>query len=223
MRFATTIVISFLTATPAWAQGSGFADVVVEFFDGGNGTLSCPEAQGGEFPPPASEPTCVSFSAALGDDPGATSDYVSIPEGSFMTLGFTDESILDGPGDDIFIAEVGDAEENAEIYVSRTRSTDPADFELLGVANGNTITSFDLASIGFAGRVRAIKVLSLENGGAPAAPGFDLANIEAINFQPIDLPAMSWPGHAALVAALIAVGSSGARRASHAKPREPRE
>ena len=199
------LVVACLLPSLASAQSFGFADVVVEYFDGGNGTIVCPEAQGGVFPPPATSPTCVPFSAALGDDPGPVSDYVSIPMGSFLTLGFVNDQIIDGPGDDLFIAEVGDAEENAEIYVSSLLSTDPADYTLIGIANGNTVTSFDLASIGFTGEVRAVKVLSLENGGAPSAPGFDLAHIEAINAS-VPVPSASALGLAALAATLLALG-----------------
>jgi len=68
-RLALAVLVLVLWALPA-AGLVGFADVVVEYFDSGNGTLTCPEAQGGSFPPPASSPTCVSFSAALGADPG---------------------------------------------------------------------------------------------------------------------------------------------------------
>jgi hypothetical protein len=187
----------------------GFADIVVEYFDSGNGSLICPEAQGGSFPPPAATPTCVPFSAALGDDPGypdTPADYVSIPEGSFLTLGFVDEVVVDGPDDDIFILEVGDASELADIYISSQLSIDPGDYTFLGQANGNTISSFDLADIGFTDQVRAIKVVSLQNGGAPAAPGFDLASIEALQFQPTAVPALSPFGVTALVVGLLAAG-----------------
>jgi len=187
-----SFMMSVLIHTTARAETIGFADIVVEYFDSGAGSLTCPEGQGGVFPPAATSPTCVPLSVVLGDDPGPTFDYLSLPIGSFITVGFTDEVIIDGPGDDIFIAEVGDAQENAEIYVSSLLSTDPNDFTLLGIANGNTVTSFDLASIGFTEQVFAVKILSLENGGAPAAPGFDLAYVEAINYSVVPVPAAIW-------------------------------
>jgi hypothetical protein len=165
----------------------GYADVVVEFHDGGNGTLSCAEGQGGSFPPPASSPTCVPFSVVLGSDPDVPTlsnpaDYLSIPMGSFVTVGFTDEIVTDGPGDDLFIQEVGNASELADVYVSSLLSTNPADYVFLGQANGNSISSFDLGSIGFLGPVSAVKIVSLQNGGAPSAPGFDLASVRALQF-----------------------------------------
>lgn len=183
---------SVITWSPLAADTIGYADLFIEYFDSGNGTLSCPEGQGGVFPPPATTPTCVSFDVVLGDDPGPTSDYLSIPMDSFITVGFVDEVVVDGPGDDLFISEVGDAGELAEIWISAGFSTDPDDFVLLGTANGNTLSSFDLAEIGFTDAVRAVKVLSLQNGGAPSAPGFDLAHVQAVNFAPVPVPAALW-------------------------------
>ena len=131
---------------------------------------------------------------------------MSIPQDSFLTLGFVDEVIYDGPGDDIFILEVGDASELADIYISSSLSTNPADYTFLGQANGNTISSFDLADVGFTGQVRAVKVVSLQNGGAPGAPGFDLANVEALQFQPTPVPALSPFGATAFTVGLLAAG-----------------
>ncbi len=170
------------------AQTLGFADTVVEFFDSGEGTLPGGGPQGGVYPPPASSPTSVSLSVVLGDDPDVPTvanpaDYLSLPQGSFVTVGFSDDVVFDGPGNDIFINEVGDADELADIYVSSQYSTDPADFVFIGQANGNTISGFDLAAIGFAVQVRAVKIVGLGLGGAPGAPGFDLANVEALNFE----------------------------------------
>lgn len=169
----------------------GYADVVVEYFDSGNGTLSCPEGQGGSYPPSATTPTCVPFSVVLGEDPNfpeEPADYLSIPLDSFLTVGFLDEVIIDGIGDDIYIHEVGEAAEFADIFVASTFSTDPSDFVFLGTADGNTISSFDLADILFTDAVRAVKVVSRSNGGAPAAPGFDLASVQALQFQVTAVP-----------------------------------
>jgi hypothetical protein len=92
------------------AAAAGFADIVVEYFDSGNGSLACPEGQGGSFPPSATVPSCVPFAVVLGDDPNypaEPTDYLSLPMGSFITVGFVDEVIIDGEGDDLFIQEVG--------------------------------------------------------------------------------------------------------------------
>lgn len=200
---------------PAAAMPNGFADVVVEYFDSGAGSLTCAPgtAHGGTFPPALSAPACVPLTAVLGNDSGyptTPADFISLPTGSFITLGFLDEVIVDGIGNDIFVQEVGDAQELAEVYISETLSTDPADFVLLGTANGNTVSSFDLGAIGFTGQVRAVKILSLANGGFPAAPGFDLANIEALSFEASPVPA---PGGVLLLGlGLLCVGAVHRRR-----------
>lgn len=188
LRNIVTFVLLSLASVASHANTIGFADTIIEYFDSGNGSLVCPEGQGGVFPPGATTANCVPFSVVLGDDPGSTSDYLSLPTGSFVTVGFIDEVIIDGVGNDIFISEVGEQFENAEIYVSSLFSTNPDDFVLLGIADGNTISSFDLASIGFIGQVRSVKVLSLENGGYPTAPGFDLAHVAAVNFSIATVP-----------------------------------
>lgn len=185
-----SFVLLVVSAFPAKAATLGFADIVVEFFDSGAGTLPGGGPQGGVFPPPASTPTAVSLDVVLGDDPDVPTisnpaDYLSLPDGSFVTVGFTNDVIFDGPGNDVFVNEVGDANELADIYVSSSFSTNPLDFTFIGQANGNTISGFDLASIGFLGQVKAIKVVGLGLGGAPGAPGFDLANVEALNFEEV--------------------------------------
>ena len=212
-------------AWSAEASVVGFADVVVEYFDSGNGSLACQEGQGGSFPPSATLPTCVPFSVALGDDPNypaEPADYLSLPMGSFITLGFVDEVIVDGEGDDLFIQEVGDALETADIYVSSLLSTDPNDFVLVGQANGNTVSSFDLGAVEFTDQVRAVKIVSLQNGGAPAAPGFDLANVQALAFQEIPpaVPSSNAFGLVLLCALLAAAGArdpGGSRDPSRAR------
>ena len=198
---------------------SAYADVVIEFFDSGNGTLPGGGPQGGVFPPPATNPTAVSLDVVLGGDPDVPTlsdpaDYLSLPDGSFVTVGFTNFIINDGPGDDIFISEVGAANEFADIFVSSVFSTDPNDFTFIGRANGNTISGFDLSSINFSGDVRAVKVVGLGLGGAPGAPGFDLANVEALNFSPASV--VPEPNSLGIFAfgGLALVGSRSRRRIS---------
>lgn len=176
-----SVVFTLFLSLPAQAGLIGFADVVVEFFNNKNGsTTTCTDSSVA-----ASNPTCSALGITLGDEASAPG-FFAITARSFITLGFLDEFIFDGPGNDIFIREIGNGREFADIFVSSTLSTDPNDFTLLGRANGNTVSSFDLASIGFTEQVRAVKVLSFSNGGS--APGFDLANIEALQFTPSEIP-----------------------------------
>ena len=117
------LLVVFSFVQNAQSSTIGFADTVIEYFDSGNGSLVCPYAQGGSFPPGATSPTCVSFDVVLGDDSGATSDYISLSQDSFITVGFDDEYIVDGSGDDIFISEVGNQNESAFIYVVSAKLT----------------------------------------------------------------------------------------------------
>jgi hypothetical protein len=160
--------ILFGAAAPAHAV-VGFADTVLDYFDSGTGPFAGP--YGGTFP--GSFPVAVSTSVVLGPD-GAVADFLSLPTGSFVTVGFTDETVIDGVGNDIFIGEVGAAGERANVFVS----TDFLNFVFLGVALDSASTAFDLASIGFASPVRAIKIVGLDNFGG--SPGFDVAFVQVL-------------------------------------------
>jgi len=154
----------------------GFADVVLDFFDSGAGPLAGP--YGGTWNGiTGSYPIPVSLDVVLGDDPGfppAFADFLSLPTGSFVIVGFTDETVIDGPGNDIFIREVGSLGERADVFISSDLST----FTFLGTALADITTSFDLASIGFGGSVQAIKIVGLDTLGG--SPGFDVINIEVL-------------------------------------------
>lgn len=147
-----------------------FADVVLEYFNSGAGSI--PTAYGGTFP--GSFPVAVTPNVVLGDDPGSTVDFLSLPTNSFVTVGFTDERIVDGPGNDIFIREVGGNGELANIFVS----VDSVNFTFLGIAQDDVTTSFDLSSIGFNQPVQAIKVVGLNSLGG--SPGFDVVNVQVL-------------------------------------------
>ncbi len=149
----------------------GFADVVLDYYDSGVGPLSGP--YGGEFPGGIGFPVAVSTDVVLGDD-GPIADFLSLPTGSYVTVGFLDEIVFDGIGNDIFIQEVGGAGERAEVYVS----SDDLTYTLLGIAVDNALTSFDLSSIGFTDVVTSVKIVGLDNGGG--SPGFDVVNVQAL-------------------------------------------
>lgn len=76
--------------------GDGFADVILDYFNSGTGTFDEPYGSDSDnnFPVP------VSTDIILGSD---TLGSLSLPTGSFVTVGFTDEIIVDGEGNDIFI------------------------------------------------------------------------------------------------------------------------
>ena len=114
---------------------------------------------------------------------GNNDSYLSLPTGSFVTVGFTDKTVIDAPSqDDIFIEEIGASGDQAEIYVS----SDNNDFIFLGIAVDGGITSFDLADIGFTEPVVSIKIIGIENKGD--SPGFDLVNIKALVAEVVSDP-----------------------------------
>jgi hypothetical protein len=190
---APVAAVSLCGATGAAAAtySLGYPDVVLEFYDSGVGPIAGPYG-GPTFASAGPQP--VSTGVILGFDDVTFNGFVSLPTGSYITLGFTDEIITNGPGDDIFISEIGPANEEADIYVS----TDYTTFTHLGRATNasfrpNIRLSFDLGKIGYGPSdvVRAIRVVGLDNFGA--SPGFDL-NAVQIAFTSLTPGAPTAPG-----------------------------
>ncbi|MEZ6136168.1 MAG: putative Ig domain-containing protein [Pirellulaceae bacterium] len=157
--------------------GDGYADVILEFFDGGNGPIPGPFGLPENYTGPG-VPTPVSAEVILGkplDGGEPASGWITLPTGSFVTAGFTDETIIDGPGDDIFIRSLNpqySAGESADIFVSSNGS----DFVLLGRAPQGGNVGLDLADIGFTDPVTAVRVVGVDNRGS--FPGFELISLE---------------------------------------------
>jgi outer membrane protein OmpA-like peptidoglycan-associated protein len=101
--------------------------------------------------------------------------FVSLPTGSYVVLGFTDNYIEDAPGKpDIFIAEQDGAGEFAEVLVS----ADNVDYIHLGTAGNGKTNVFDLAKISYTGQVRFIKIIGNDANGQ--SPGFDVMNVRGL-------------------------------------------
>ena len=148
----------------------GFADVVLDYFDSGAGPTEGPYGFiDGSGPQP------VSLDTVLGDDPGSNTSGISLPTGSYVTVGFLDETVIDGPGNDLFIRELGGAGDRANVFVS----ADLDNFVLIGVAEDDATSAFNLSSINFTEPVKAVKVEGLDNNGS--FPGFDLVNVQVLN------------------------------------------
>lgn len=190
MALCTAIALPYSSQ----AATIGFADVVLDFFDSGAGPLAGP--YGGTFPGGPGFPTAVSLDVVLGDEPGPTgfTDFLSLPTGSRVTVGFTDETVIDGPGNDIFILEVGANGEDANVFVS----SDLINFLFLGVAQDDVTTSLDLNSIGFTDPVRAVRIIGLDSLGG--SPGFDVVNVQVLPGSIGPAPSVPEPGTLALVA-----------------------
>ena len=181
---------NFIQTYPADRErpGDGLADVVLDFFDAGNGPMSGPYGSNGgpvktrykgkyniesvtpdvvlQKPPP---PPVVGSNKAV--------KWLALPEGSFVVVGFVDEKIIDGPGEDIFIQSFDkqdSADENANVFVS----SDGKNFTFLGKINELGTVKLDLASIDFKQPVKAVKIVGLDNRGG--SPGFDLISVRGL-------------------------------------------
>ncbi len=182
----------------------GFADVVLSYSDSGAGPFAGP--YGGLGGISGAFPVSVPLSVVLGSDVAGSESFLSLPTGSSITVGFIDETVIDGVGNDIFIREIGASGERAEVYVSKDNVT----FVLLGIANDSVTTSFDLASIGFTDAVTAIRIVGLDSLGG--SPGFDVVNIEVLPGS-IGPGTVSAPGTLALAGlALAGLGLAARRR-----------
>ena len=183
-------------STTASHAATILADTVIDYFDSGAGPIAGP--YGGTFVP-ADYPVPVPLSHATDGD---ANTFVSLPTGSFLVLGFSGGFVFDGPGNDLFISEPGDGQEDADVFVS---SNFGASFTFLGKAFGDQLTELDLASIAYAGQVNAVKIVGLDNGGG--SPGFDVAFVQGLEgsvVPTIPLPA-TLPLAAAGFAALALV------------------
>jgi len=188
LSFAVVAIVSWPRQQASGAM-IGYADVILDYYDSGAGPMPGPYGGTslGLFP------VAVSLDVVLENDPGASVDFLSLPTGSFVVVGFTDETVMDGVGFDIFLQEVGASGEDADVYVS----ANGIDFTYLGVAQDDVSTSFDLASIAFALPVIAIKIVGLDNLGG--SPGFDLVNVQVLPHSVGPPPAVPEPSSLALL------------------------
>ncbi|AFY47866.1 RHS repeat-associated core domain protein [Nostoc sp. PCC 7524] len=173
--------------------GDGYADIILEFVSGGNAPSPLIEPYGSTGGLPSGSPfngngrytvEPVNPEVILGAPPPSPIigrnpevDWLALPLGSYVTVGFTDEVIIDGPGDDIFIRSfdpIDSANEFADVFVS----SNGIDFELLGTINQRGLVSLDLANINFTKPVIAVRVQGLDNRGT--SPGFDLISVEVL-------------------------------------------
>ena len=164
----------FFTYQSAHAQTLGFADVVLEFYDSGAGPMDGPYGRNSDTSV-GDVPVSVSTDVVLGTVTFPFNDFLSLPTGSYVTVGFLDETVIDGDGDDIFIFEQDASGEEADVYVSSNN----VDFTFLGRANDGVSTSFDLADIGFTDPVSAVRIVGRDNLGG--SPGFDVILVQVLS------------------------------------------
>lgn len=197
---ASTIVATILVAHAPANAAVIVADTVIDFSNSGVNSAFPTGSYGGTFP--GSFPVVVPLSHAT--DGNATT-FVSLPTGSYITLGFSGGFVFDGPGLDLFVSEVGGSDELASVFIS---SDFGSTFTFLGEATTATVSGFDFASIGYTNNVNAVKIVGLDNGGG--SPGFDLAFVQGLEGS-VTLNPIPEPASFALVA-LGLLGVASARR-----------
>ncbi len=188
--FAAAVALTLFMAPGSATAVTLLADVELDFFDSGAGPLAGPyggDVLGSGFPIPLADTSNARD--------GNVSTFVSLPTGSFLTLGFSGGFVFDGPGDDLFVTETGAVDEMANVFVS----TDGVSFTLLGTAGAGGTDTFDLGAIGFLDPVTAVKVVGLDLGGG--SPGYDLALVEGLEGSVMMVPA---PGTLPLILAAFA-------------------
>jgi hypothetical protein len=108
---------------------------------------------------------------------------VTLPPDHWVELQFRGP-IIDGPGDDIKLIEIGPVSEQALIFLTNGAGRE----KLIGIATSGTLgitgsgvdpteIDFDIAGIELPFEPRAICILGLDNGGK--APGFDIGSVQA--------------------------------------------
>jgi len=112
--------------------------------------------------------------------PPSEKSGVTLPPDHWVEVRFRGP-IVDGPGDDLFLIELGPVREQARIFL-----TDGAGEEyLLGMATSGSVgggvdpteISFDIAGLVLPFEPRAVRILGIDRGGG--APGFDIASVRA--------------------------------------------
>jgi len=99
----------------------GYADVVIDSFDAGDSPFPWPYGRGADD---STRNQPVEFSIVLGPPSeirnSSTSgvEYLSIPRGNYITVGFIDEIVVSGAGPDLEIVSLDDhAGETANLYI----------------------------------------------------------------------------------------------------------
>jgi len=197
------------SAAPAEEGTFVYPCYLLDAYDADNSRWTGMDADGTYRGPIPVDPELWLVGPPLSDKSGVT-----LPPDHWVEVQFRGP-IIDGPGNDIKLIELGQAREQALIFI-----TDGAGRErLIGIANsGNTgggvdptEIGFDISDIDLPFEPRAVRILGIDTGGQ--APGFDIANVQArictdcgeaacnpipvdgATNVPTDVVLSFWPGH----------------------------
>jgi gliding motility-associated-like protein len=166
-KIFSTISLLLLLAVSSYAQDE-FADVVIDAF-----FVPTDESRIREWYGSDPVTSCREYPMDLDVTTGNTDQWIALPTGSWIVLGFIDNTIINAPNaDDIFIDEIGAAREIAIISVS---SDFGQTFTELDLINGGTTNTIDLEDYNYQSCVNAIKIEGTDAGGC--VPGFDVVRV----------------------------------------------
>jgi len=129
---------------------------------------------------------------------GGSGLFVSLGAYGSVELGFSDNVIVDGSGNDLAVVEVGSMEP-AAVYVSSDDGATYTDIDATGSISGTntvgddiyiyTVTFYDLATVGLAS-ANAVRIVDLWGWLSPdyGSSGFDLDAVEALNSADPPIP-----------------------------------
>ena len=171
------VFLVFLFGSPARAEDGAFEYpcYLIDAFDADNSCWEGMDAEGNYRGPIRVVPE-----QWLVGPPPSEKSGVTLPPDHWVDLQFRGR-IVDGPGKDIYLIELGPVSEQALIFI-----TDGADQEyLLGKVTSGSIgdgvdpteIGIDIIDINLPFEPCAVRILGLDNGGE--APGFDIASVRA--------------------------------------------
>jgi hypothetical protein len=172
---AIYLAFTFGTATLADEGAFEYPCYLVDAYDADDSCWTGMDAEGVYQGPIRVVPGQWLVGPPLSDKSGVT-----LPPDHWVELQFRGP-IIDGPGDDIKLIELGPVMEQALIFI-----TDGAGLErLIGIATSGTAgggvdpteIGFDISGIELPFEPRAVRILGIDTGGE--APGFDIASMRA--------------------------------------------
>ena len=172
---AIYILLSFGSAAPADEGTFEYPCYLIDAYDADDSCWTGMDTEG-EYIGPIH---VIPEKWLIGPPPSEISG-VTLPPDHWVEVQFRGP-IIDGPGNDIKLIELGPVSEQALIFI-----TDGAGRErLIGIATSGTAgigvdpteIGFDISDVELPFEPRALRILGLDTGGQ--APGFDIANIRA--------------------------------------------